>query len=61
MAAVKGPLTKHVGKRGGAVIAGNLALIRTAYEEVLDVTGTLRAASTDADSEMARPLAGVAT
>ena len=61
MAAVMGPLTKHVGKRGGAVIAGNLGLIRAAYEELIDVTAPLRAAPTDAAGERARPLAGVAT
>ena len=45
MAAVKGPLTKSVGKRGGAVVDANLGLIRAAYEELIDVTGPLRAAA----------------
>lgn len=59
MAAVRGPLTKHVGKRGGAVIEANLALIRAAYEELVDVTAPLRAAPTGTDADEARPLAGV--
>jgi len=42
MAAVKGPLTKAVGKRGGAVVEANLKLIRAAYEELIDVTAPLR-------------------
>jgi pyruvate-ferredoxin/flavodoxin oxidoreductase len=42
MAAVKGPLTKQVGKRGGAVVDANLALIRAAYQELIDVTAPLR-------------------
>jgi pyruvate-ferredoxin/flavodoxin oxidoreductase len=48
MAAVKGPLTKQVGKRGGAVVEANLRLIRAAYEELIDVTAPLRVAPTDA-------------
>jgi pyruvate-ferredoxin/flavodoxin oxidoreductase len=47
MAAVKGPLTKQVGKRGGAVVEANLRLIRAAYEELIDVTAPLRAAPAD--------------
>jgi pyruvate-ferredoxin/flavodoxin oxidoreductase len=42
MAAVRGPLTKAVGKRGGAIVDANLALIRAAYEELIDVTAPLR-------------------
>jgi len=42
MAAVKGPLTKSVGKRGSAIVEANLALIRAAHEELIDVTGPLR-------------------
>lgn len=42
MAAVKGPLQKQVGKRGGAVVEANLGLIRAAYEELIDVTAPLR-------------------
>ena len=38
MAAVRGPLTRALGKRGPKVIAANLALIRAAYEELIDVT-----------------------
>ena len=45
MAAVKGPLTKSVGKRGGAVVDANLNLIRAAYEELIDVTRPLRNAA----------------
>jgi pyruvate-ferredoxin/flavodoxin oxidoreductase len=61
MAAVKGPLTKHLGKRGGAVIEANLGLIRAAYEELIDVTAPLRAAPAEPGATEARPLAGVAT
>ena len=43
MAAVRGPLDKHLGKRGRAVVDANLGLIRAAYEELIDVTGMLRA------------------
>ena len=42
MAAVKGPLTKSVGKRGNAIVDANLRLIRAAYEELIDVTGPMR-------------------
>ena len=41
MHAVKGPLEKSVGKRGGAVVEANLGLIRAAYEELIDVTGAI--------------------
>ena len=44
MDAVRGPLQKAVGKRGGAVVEANVQLIRAAYEELIDVTGPLRAA-----------------
>ena len=50
MAAVKGPLTKAVGKRGGAVVEANLGLIRAAYEELIDVTAPLRDAADEAVS-----------
>ena len=43
MAAVKGPLAKSVGKRGGAVVDANLELIRAAYVELIDVTDAIRA------------------
>jgi pyruvate-ferredoxin/flavodoxin oxidoreductase len=43
MAAVRGPLEKSVGKRGGAIVEANLRLIRAAFEELIDVTGALRA------------------
>ncbi|HEY8135337.1 MAG TPA: 2-oxoacid:acceptor oxidoreductase family protein [Candidatus Limnocylindrales bacterium] len=59
MAAVKGPLAKHVGKRGGAVVDANLALIRAAYEGLIDVTAPLRAAPPQAAGEGAREMAGV--
>ena len=42
MQALRGPLEKAVGKRGGAVVEANLGLIRAAYEELIDVTGALR-------------------
>jgi pyruvate-ferredoxin/flavodoxin oxidoreductase len=47
MAAVKAPLTKSVGKRGGAVVEANLRLIRAAYEELIDVTGPLQIAANE--------------
>ena len=56
MAAVKGPLTKSVGKRGGAVVDANLGLIRAAYEELIDVTGPLRRDAAPVDSETAPQL-----
>jgi pyruvate-ferredoxin/flavodoxin oxidoreductase len=49
MTAVERPLTKSVGKRGGAVVAANMRLIRAAYEELIDVTAPLRI--TDAPDE----------
>lgn len=49
MAAVKGPLTKSVGKRGRAIVEANLRLIRAAYEELIDVTGPLRSETATAD------------
>jgi hypothetical protein len=52
MAAVKGPLTKQLGKRGGAVIEANLGLIRAAYEELIDVTAPLREAPAGHDREL---------
>jgi len=42
MDAVRGPLLKSVGKRGGAIVEANLGLIRAAYEELIDVTGAVR-------------------
>ena len=53
MHAVRGPLEKAVGKRGGAVVDANLGLIRAAYEELIDVTGTLRAETSDTRKEVA--------
>jgi pyruvate-ferredoxin/flavodoxin oxidoreductase len=38
MDAVRGPLDRALGKRGPKVVAANLALIRAAYEELIDVT-----------------------
>jgi pyruvate-ferredoxin/flavodoxin oxidoreductase len=43
MAAVRGPLEKHIGKRGQALVDANLGLIRAAYEELIDVSGEVRA------------------
>jgi len=43
MDAVRGPLQKQVGKRGGAVVEANLELIRAAYNELIDVTGSVGA------------------
>jgi pyruvate-ferredoxin/flavodoxin oxidoreductase len=59
MAAVKGPLARHVGKRGGAVVDANLALIRAAYEGLIDVTAPLRTAPPSAAGEGEREMAGV--
>ena len=56
MAAVKGPLTKSVGKRGGAVVDANLGLIRAAYEELIDVTGPLRRDAAPTAAEAPREL-----
>jgi pyruvate-ferredoxin/flavodoxin oxidoreductase len=42
MAAVRVALQKQVGKRGADVVDANLALIRAAYEELIDVTAALR-------------------
>ena len=42
MAAVRGPLEKHIGKRGGRVVDANLDLIRAAYHELIDVTALPR-------------------
>ena len=55
MGAVNGPLTKQLGKRGGAVVEANLGLIRAAYQELIDVTAPLREATAGA----ARPLVEV--
>jgi pyruvate-ferredoxin/flavodoxin oxidoreductase len=41
MAAVRGPLERALGKRGPKVVAANLALIRSAYEELIDVTAAV--------------------
>jgi pyruvate-ferredoxin/flavodoxin oxidoreductase len=53
MDAVRGPLQKHIGKRGGAVVEANLALIRAAYEELIDVTGALSDGSAAAATRVA--------
>jgi pyruvate-ferredoxin/flavodoxin oxidoreductase len=45
MAAVRPALAKSVGKRGDAVVDANVNLIRAAYEQLIDVTGPLRAAA----------------
>jgi pyruvate-ferredoxin/flavodoxin oxidoreductase len=42
MEAVRGPLQKQLGKRGNAVVEANLALIRAAYDELVDVTAALQ-------------------
>jgi pyruvate-ferredoxin/flavodoxin oxidoreductase len=36
--ALRGPLARFLGKRGGEIVAANLALIRAAYDELIDVT-----------------------
>ena len=41
--ALRGPLGRFLGKRGGEVVAANLSLIRAAYDELVDVTGALEA------------------
>jgi hypothetical protein len=39
--ALRGPLSRFLGKRGGEVVAANLALIRAAHDELIDVSGAL--------------------
>ena len=41
--ALRGPLGRFLGKRGGEVVAANLSLIRAAHDELIDVTGALEA------------------
>ena len=41
-AAVRGPLQRALGKRGAKVVEANLALVRAAHDELIDVTGQLR-------------------
>ena len=42
MDAVRGPLERALGKRGEAVVQANLALIRAAHDELIDVSASLR-------------------
>jgi pyruvate-ferredoxin/flavodoxin oxidoreductase len=39
--ALSGPLGRFLGKRGGEVVAANQALIRAAYDELIDVTASI--------------------
>jgi pyruvate-ferredoxin/flavodoxin oxidoreductase len=41
--ALRGPLARFLGKRGGEVVAANLELIRAAHEELIDVTTAVAA------------------
>jgi len=43
LAAVRGPLTKSLGKRGEEVIEANVRIIRAAYQELIDVSAALAA------------------
>jgi pyruvate-ferredoxin/flavodoxin oxidoreductase len=40
--ALRGPLARFLGKRGGDVVAANLDLIRAAYDELIDVTAAVQ-------------------
>lgn len=52
---LRGVLTRYFGKRGGAVVDANLALIRDAWGSLLDVTAAV-AASSQAATAAAHPL-----
>jgi pyruvate-ferredoxin/flavodoxin oxidoreductase len=41
--ALRGPMARFLGKRGGEVVAANLGLIRAAFEELIDVTAGIPA------------------
>ena len=43
MGAVRRQLERFFGKRGAAVVEANLAVVREAYEEVIDVTAAIAA------------------
>jgi hypothetical protein len=43
--AVRERLARFYGKRGGAVVEANLAVITAAYDGLLDVTGSLESTS----------------
>jgi pyruvate-ferredoxin/flavodoxin oxidoreductase len=51
--ALRVALQKHIGKRGKALVEANLGLIRAAYDELVDVTGALRAQTTHTEEEAA--------
>jgi Pyruvate/2-oxoacid:ferredoxin oxidoreductase gamma subunit len=52
---LRGVLTRYFGKRGGAVVDANLALIRDAWGSLLDVTAAV-AASSQAATAARHPL-----
>jgi len=47
--ALRGVLARYFGKRGGSVVDANLALIRAAYDGLIDVTAALGAARTGSE------------
>ena len=48
--ALRGVLARYFGKRGGSVVDANLALIRAAYDGLIDVTAALGAATTGSEA-----------
>jgi pyruvate-ferredoxin/flavodoxin oxidoreductase len=56
MAAVRGPLQGALGKRGPKVVEANLALVRAAHDELIDVTAELvRAPAVEPATTMPAP------
>jgi pyruvate-ferredoxin/flavodoxin oxidoreductase len=49
MAAVRERLGRFFGKRGGAVVDANLAVIEAAYDGLIDVTAALRPPAVEAE------------
>jgi Pyruvate/2-oxoacid:ferredoxin oxidoreductase gamma subunit len=49
MAAVRDRLGRFFGKRGGAVVDANLAVIEAAYDGLIDVTADLRPPGVEVD------------
>lgn len=47
--ALRGVLQRYFGKRGGAVVDANLAVIREAYDGIVDVTAAIRATGAAAE------------
>jgi pyruvate-ferredoxin/flavodoxin oxidoreductase len=53
LAATGNALSRHFGKRGSAVVDANLAVVREAYDGVIDVTSAIAAPVTNAPLEVA--------